>query len=71
MSSSHMDVVSNACRDLDVQDIMADGDFNLEESIFNLEMKEFGYVANMRYSTAIGKSVMFVRYRNGPALPRM
>lgn len=45
MSSSHMDVVPNAC--IDVLDIMADDDFNFEESIFNLEVKEFGYVANM------------------------
>uniref|UniRef100_K1QSZ0 Uncharacterized protein n=1 Tax=Magallana gigas TaxID=29159 RepID=K1QSZ0_MAGGI len=45
MSSSHMDVVPDAC--IDVLDIMADDDFNFEESIFNLEVKEFGYVANM------------------------
>lgn len=45
MSSSHVDVVPDAC--IDVLDIMADDDFNFEESIFNLEVKEFGYVANM------------------------
>lgn len=84
MSSSHMDVVPDAC--IDVLDIMADDDFNFEESIFNLEVKEFGYVANMgcpvadcnfqgtfpsrRNSSTIGKSVMFVRYRSGRALTK-
>jgi hypothetical protein len=34
--------------DIDVLDLMADGDFNLEEAILTLDaVKEFGYVANM------------------------
>lgn len=45
MLSLYMDVVLDVC--IDVLDIMVDDDFNFEESIFNLEVKEFGYVVNM------------------------
>lgn len=43
MSSLNMDVDLH----VDVLDLMAEEDFHFEETIFSLEVQEFGYAANM------------------------